>query len=68
MDEIFDKNVKIVFDTSFWIDIYRNLPTTIDTIINALKNDNFYLFCINLNLCGKCEIVLYNNFDPFCCV
>ena len=42
MDEIFDKNVKIVFDTSFWIDIYRNLPTTIDTIINALKNDNFY--------------------------
>jgi len=29
MDAIFDKKTIIIFDTSFWLDIYRNLPDTI---------------------------------------
>lgn len=41
MDAIFDKNTTIIFDTSFWLDIYRNLPDTIETITTALNKEDF---------------------------
>lgn len=41
MDAIFDKKTIIIFDTSFWLDIYRNLPDTIETITSALNKEDF---------------------------
>lgn len=41
MDAIFDKKTIIIFDTSFWLDIYRNLPDTIKTITSKLNKEDF---------------------------
>jgi len=41
MDAIFDKKTIIIFDTSFWLDIYRNLPDTIKIITSALNKEDF---------------------------
>lgn len=39
--EFIDEGALIIFDTSIWLDIYRNLPENILTIIDALKNPIF---------------------------
>lgn len=42
MDPLFDKDVKIVFDTNCWLGIYRTRPDTIKLIISELRKDIFF--------------------------